>query len=1021
VGTIPYNLNCPNNKENSGGLCYNKCNNSYYGVGPSCYKNNKPWWWWMAAWKFQYWRGVGTIPNYDCNLDKVKIVGLCYNKCKDGYYNFGGNLCSQSFTKNIYSRGVGTIPTKCANNREYQDGLCYVKNIKKDYICHGPVCWKKCDEGYKDGGAKCSTSIAEAFLGSFGKAMDDLHNSDLPLGEKIKLGLLKTLEFGGQIISGPVGWAQIGFSETMKIRFPKETLLNHGMSEDEADEFLKHYNRFAMIAPAVLSIFNPSGGGAIRLANIASTIIISIDKIEKMIPNIRKTKYFIDTVNDAFNGEIHQSIKKVAETSTLLLLEQLLYITNQDGEIDLEILEELNKDLALEGKELSINNFNINIKNGTFKLSKSKLKELFREDINSNIKYYSHIIKENYDTKKLISILNKNSDIDLIDIIKDTSYFKKLTSKLTQLSKFNYKKSNMKFMQYFLQKDTITDKEYIAFTTAINNLVDTNYTRISTGYKKDLEGLDSIFLNNKNNSKIVFSKEIIKLANLKLNDNHLIKKISKKFIAQSFIEELGHKIEYLYKKELQNSSSISKESLGDEGTRFRLAIISQKPYDKLSKATIEDKIIYKSQNETLSMKTFASFGLLNEFLVKNTKSVNHGLSLGMTIVELGFTGTGLKNSKLFSTKRLFGTRFSISQPRLKKTKYYYKDLITNKKLPFYRFETDITFKGYNRYDVGVSTPSSKMALSAKMKLQTVQYITWPLYMDERGISTISQDMKNWKYGIENIISIDTSISNNSNNVKKRLPSFVGKLVSSQEFEASLVNKTKLEFYMGYNPNKLKTIFASITGATLALEIIVDSIFHIATNGKFLKRGAFHTGIGYGTSKTMVLMIQTGLKIQKDDSIRFSSIRNQSYLNIKLKKSIKGNFENDFLKSKIKDIKFPSFKIMEGLLVYSLKLSDIEDLPYVNFDAKRVYPEKKLYDNYDLDGNIIGSVYKKDEYKPKNKYLINNPNNTVDPFINCIKDNYKLKYITKNKEIQESNCKNFGLELYKEKPTNGIIL
>jgi hypothetical protein len=94
VGTIPTGCG---SKQNDAGLCYTNCKDGYSGSGPlcltkckkgyknhplSCYKNLISWYW-----KSSYGRGVGTIPS-DCG-SKQNDAGLCYNKCKDGYYGVG--------------------------------------------------------------------------------------------------------------------------------------------------------------------------------------------------------------------------------------------------------------------------------------------------------------------------------------------------------------------------------------------------------------------------------------------------------------------------------------------------------------------------------------------------------------------------------------------------------------------------------------------------------------------------------------------------------------------------------------------------------------------------------------------------------------------------------------------------------------------------------------------------------------------------------------------------------------------
>ena len=56
--------------------------------------------------------------------------------------------------KDSYGRGVGTIPTECANGQGNQAGLCY-SACESGFSGVGPVCWSGCPAGYSDNGAMC--------------------------------------------------------------------------------------------------------------------------------------------------------------------------------------------------------------------------------------------------------------------------------------------------------------------------------------------------------------------------------------------------------------------------------------------------------------------------------------------------------------------------------------------------------------------------------------------------------------------------------------------------------------------------------------------------------------------------------------------------------------------------------------------------------------------------------------------------------------------------------------------------
>lgn len=126
------------------------------------------------CWKSTTDRGIGTIPNHCGN--KELMDGLCYNKCETGYRGLGpicwencknnyiddGVFCRQPiplqiYSKKSYGRGIGTIPT-CSPSLTYDSGLCY-KSCNKTFEGIGPLCWKKCSgELSTPCGAGCAKS-----------------------------------------------------------------------------------------------------------------------------------------------------------------------------------------------------------------------------------------------------------------------------------------------------------------------------------------------------------------------------------------------------------------------------------------------------------------------------------------------------------------------------------------------------------------------------------------------------------------------------------------------------------------------------------------------------------------------------------------------------------------------------------------------------------------------------------------------------------------------------------------------
>ena len=198
---------CSSGDELDAGLCYPKCQDidgvKTGGAGPVCWQKCPPNFRDDGAFCAKpepYGRGVGRIPDVKCppgfqqqgignaswcdngprwdfwNLKTQNSVkscrqdeemngGLCYPKCKSGYHAVGCCICSPdcpqgfgadigvSCTKKTKGRGVGK-PMVCADNEEYDAGLCYpkcddvqgvkdakLKNPELKFKGVGPVCW----------------------------------------------------------------------------------------------------------------------------------------------------------------------------------------------------------------------------------------------------------------------------------------------------------------------------------------------------------------------------------------------------------------------------------------------------------------------------------------------------------------------------------------------------------------------------------------------------------------------------------------------------------------------------------------------------------------------------------------------------------------------------------------------------------------------------------------------------------------------------------------------------------------
>uniref|UniRef100_A0AC34FP00 Uncharacterized protein n=1 Tax=Panagrolaimus sp. ES5 TaxID=591445 RepID=A0AC34FP00_9BILA len=168
---------CSDDEEKNGALCYPKCKDGYYGVGPVCWQKcpdeytdigvgcQKP---------SSYGRGAGYISDDRCqghsDTGCEKWGLLWYPKCKYGFHNVACCVCSPdcpagftdsgvTCTKDSYGRGAGK-PLKCASGLVEDDALCY-KACADSYNGVGPVCWHQCPPNLTSCGALCLTSTKE--------------------------------------------------------------------------------------------------------------------------------------------------------------------------------------------------------------------------------------------------------------------------------------------------------------------------------------------------------------------------------------------------------------------------------------------------------------------------------------------------------------------------------------------------------------------------------------------------------------------------------------------------------------------------------------------------------------------------------------------------------------------------------------------------------------------------------------------------------------------------------------------
>ena len=188
---------CSDDKEiiADGLFCYDKCSkygSDYDRYGYDCHQGCKDGWrddgLLCYNGEASYGRGVGTIEcewswstwTLQCGGDLCKrkgkedYLGLCYDPCKDGYTNFGSNICTMDCQDQGYEGGIAPSCTKhikispgmeaatCPPGYEYDGGLCY-EPCKAGFTGVAFVCW----------GDAPTVNGAEWTLCGMGAAVDD--------------------------------------------------------------------------------------------------------------------------------------------------------------------------------------------------------------------------------------------------------------------------------------------------------------------------------------------------------------------------------------------------------------------------------------------------------------------------------------------------------------------------------------------------------------------------------------------------------------------------------------------------------------------------------------------------------------------------------------------------------------------------------------------------------------------------------------------------------------------------------
>ncbi len=201
---------CAPNEDLDAGLCYDRCQDGYDGVGPVCWARDA-----------SYGRGVGKIPGSTCGAGKENDAGLCYPLCNAGYHGIGP-VCWNDQPAS-YGRGAGTIPTNiikhtCPSGKEYDAGLCYTI-CNSGYHGVGPVCWNN-------------------QAASYGRGVGTVPQQVCGAGEDMDGGLCYPKCNSGYHGVGPVCWTDSALSYGRGVGRPVHVCAG-GMEEDAALCYVK--------------------------------------------------------------------------------------------------------------------------------------------------------------------------------------------------------------------------------------------------------------------------------------------------------------------------------------------------------------------------------------------------------------------------------------------------------------------------------------------------------------------------------------------------------------------------------------------------------------------------------------------------------------------------------------------------------------------------------------------------------------------------------------------------------------
>ncbi|MEM7137733.1 MAG: hypothetical protein AAF500_14210 [Myxococcota bacterium] len=169
-------LTCASNEQYQNGICYPKCKSGYYGSGIYCYEKGCP---------------SGYDDNGPSCHRPMRSVWTC-GTCPSGYRD-DGCICTRdprTYWKKKYYRGSGKPIHTCKSGLEKNGALCYPK-CSSGYDGVASYCWKDCQSGYVDDGVTCRRPLVVVSQTSYGRGMGTIANT-CPTGRYLEDGLCYT-------------------------------------------------------------------------------------------------------------------------------------------------------------------------------------------------------------------------------------------------------------------------------------------------------------------------------------------------------------------------------------------------------------------------------------------------------------------------------------------------------------------------------------------------------------------------------------------------------------------------------------------------------------------------------------------------------------------------------------------------------------------------------------------------------------------------------------------------------------